>query len=87
MVKASGFVQRAPHDGQPASQPTEAYLGYDEKNLYAVFVCFDEPGKVRARMSRRTGSARAVKVDMTLYSHVGIFLSRNIMNLPIADSK
>ncbi len=53
MVKVTGFIQRNPHDGQPASQPTEAYLGYDEKNLYVVFVCFDEPGKVRARMSRR----------------------------------
>ena len=53
MVKVTGFIQRDPHDGQPASQPTEAYLGYDEKNLYVVFVCFDEPGKVRARMSRR----------------------------------
>ncbi len=53
MVKVTGFLQRNPHDGQPASQPTEAYLGYDEKNLYVVFVCFDQPGKVRARMSRR----------------------------------
>lgn len=53
MVKVTGFVQRNPHDGKPASQPTEAYLGYDEKNLYVVFVCFDDPGKVRARMSRR----------------------------------
>jgi hypothetical protein len=53
MVKVSGFVQRNPHDGQPASQRTEAYLGYDEKNLYAVFVCFDDPAKVRARLSRR----------------------------------
>jgi hypothetical protein len=32
---------------------TEAYLGYDQKNLYLVFVCFDDPKKVRARMSRR----------------------------------
>ncbi|MBZ5721733.1 MAG: carbohydrate binding family 9 domain-containing protein [Acidobacteriia bacterium] len=53
MAKVSGFVQRDPHGGQPASQPTEAYLGYDQKNLYVVFVCFDDPGKVRARMSRR----------------------------------
>lgn len=53
MVKVTGFIQRNPHDGQPVSQPTEAYLGYDEKNLYVVFICFDEPGKVRARMSRR----------------------------------
>ena len=53
MVRVTGFMQRDPHDGQPASQPTEAYLGYDEKNLYVVFVCFDEPGKVSAHMSRR----------------------------------
>lgn len=53
MVKVTGFVQRNPHDGAPASQPTDAYLGYDEKNLYVVFVCFDDPKKVRARLSRR----------------------------------
>ena len=28
------------------SQRTEAYLGYDDKNLYAIFICFDnEPQK------------------------------------------
>ena len=53
MVKVTGFVQRNPHNGDPASQRTEAYLGYDNNNLYAVFVCFDNPAKVRARMSRR----------------------------------
>ena len=53
MAKVTGFVQRNPHDGAAVSQPTEAYLGYDQKNLYVVFVCFDEPGKVRARKSRR----------------------------------
>ena len=53
MAKVTGFVQRNPHDRQPASQPTDAYLGYDQKNLYVVFVCFDDPSKVRARMSRR----------------------------------
>jgi hypothetical protein len=53
MAKVSGFVQRDPHDGAPVSQPTEAYLGYDDKNLYVVFVCFDEPGKVRAHEARR----------------------------------
>jgi hypothetical protein len=53
MVKVSAFVQRNPHDGKPASQRTEAYLGYDRKNLYAVFVCFDDPTKVRARRARR----------------------------------
>jgi hypothetical protein len=53
MAKVTGFVQRNPHDGEKASEETAAYLGYDQKNLYVVFVCFDDPKKVRARMSRR----------------------------------
>jgi len=53
MAKVTGFVQRNPHDGEAVSENTEAYLGYDQKNLYVVFVCFDDPKKVRARMSRR----------------------------------
>jgi hypothetical protein len=53
MAKVTGFVQRDPHDGEKVSEKTEAYLGYDQKNLYIVFVCFDDPKKVRARMSVR----------------------------------
>jgi hypothetical protein len=53
MARVTAFVQRNPHDGQKISEPTDAYLGYDQKNLYVVFVCFDDPRKVRARMSRR----------------------------------
>ncbi len=53
MAKVTGFVQRNPHDGEKVSEETEAYLGYDQKNLYLVFVCFDDPKKVRARLSRR----------------------------------
>ncbi len=53
MAKVTGFTQRNPHDGEAVSEPTDAYLGYDQKNLYVVFVCFDDPKKVRARMSVR----------------------------------
>ena len=53
MAKITHFLQQQPHDGQPVSQPTEAYLGYDEKNLYVVFVCHDDPAQVRAHESRR----------------------------------
>jgi len=53
MAKVSGFVQRDPHDGTPVSQHTDAYLGYDDSNLYVVFVCFDQPGQVRAHEARR----------------------------------
>jgi hypothetical protein len=53
MAKVTGFVQRNPHDGEEVSEKTDAYLGYDQKNIYLVFVCFDNPEKVRARMSVR----------------------------------
>jgi len=54
MVKIEGFLQTAPSDGKPSSQQTIVYLGYDQKNLYAVFVAFDsEPAKVRGTMARR----------------------------------
>jgi len=47
------FRQRTPGDGVPASDPTTAYLSYDEKNLYVVFVCNEDSGKVRAHMAKR----------------------------------
>ncbi|HEY6185697.1 MAG TPA: DUF5916 domain-containing protein [Terriglobales bacterium] len=54
LAKIDRFLQRTPSDGELASQRTEAYLGYDSKNLYAIFICFDnEPSKVRARLSKR----------------------------------
>lgn len=54
MVKVSDFVDREPADGAKPTQNTDAYLAYDQKNLYAAFVCWDtEPDKIRARMTRR----------------------------------
>ncbi|MBZ5504985.1 MAG: carbohydrate binding family 9 domain-containing protein [Acidobacteriia bacterium] len=54
MLKIARFTQKEPHDGAPVSQPTEAYLGYTDKNFYAVFLAFDKnPRKLRARMLRR----------------------------------
>jgi hypothetical protein len=54
MVRVSGYIQQEPSDGQPATERTDTYLGYDDKNLYVVFVAFDsEPEKIRARMAPR----------------------------------
>lgn len=54
MLKVDGFLQRDPKDGAPVSQKTEVYLGYTDKNLYVVCVCFDsEPRNIRARLVRR----------------------------------
>lgn len=52
-VEVSDFRQMEPDDGQPASQPTTAYLSYDDKRLYAVFVAKDDPKLIRARVAKR----------------------------------
>jgi hypothetical protein len=52
-AKVTGFRQREPKDGEPISRGTTAYLGYDDRNFYAVFLCEEEPSKVRARMGKR----------------------------------
>lgn len=52
-VRVAGFVQREPGDGVPVSQDTVAYLAYDTEQLYVAFVCRDEPGKVRATLTKR----------------------------------
>src|SRR5258708_2206676 len=46
------FRQNVPGDGTPATEETTAYLSYDDKNLYVVFVCHDN-GQVRAHLSKR----------------------------------
>jgi len=54
MLKVDGFMQRDPKDGAPVSEKTEVYLGYTDKNLYVVCICFDsQPDKIRARLVRR----------------------------------
>jgi len=54
MLKVDHFLQRDPKDGEPVSQRTEAYLGYTDKNLYAIFLAFDtEMDKLRGHMVRR----------------------------------
>lgn len=54
MLRLANFTQRDPQDGSPASQRTEAYVGYTTRNLYVIFLCFDNnPGGIRAHMNRR----------------------------------
>jgi hypothetical protein len=62
----TAFVQRAPRDGDAVSQSTTAYLSYDDDNLYVVFVCKDERGKTRARLTPRD--------DIAADDLVGVYL-------------
>ncbi len=54
LAKVAGFIQEFPNDGRPGTQRTEAYFGYDVKNLYVVWVCWDSnPRAVRDHLTRR----------------------------------
>jgi len=52
-TKVSQFFQREPGDGVPASLETAAYLSYDATHLYVVFLCKDDPAKIRANLTKR----------------------------------
>ncbi|HEY0563992.1 MAG TPA: DUF5916 domain-containing protein, partial [Terriglobales bacterium] len=67
LAAVNDFVQTDPSNGSAPSQKTTVYLGYDDKALYVVWVCFDsEPNKVRAHMARRENIYQDDYVEMTL---------------------
>jgi hypothetical protein len=54
LLKISGFIQNTPHDGQPATEETEVWLGYTKSAIYFVFVCHDHhPELIRGHLARR----------------------------------
>ncbi len=54
LAHVEDFTQIRPGNGTPSSQRTEAFMGYDQKNLYVIFICHDtDPKKIRARMVAR----------------------------------
>jgi hypothetical protein len=55
-LTVTDFRQYTPGDGTPATESTTAYLSYDDKNLYAVFLCHDEAGAIRAHLAKREAS-------------------------------
>ncbi len=51
------LTQSQPHAGQPATEPTEVRIAYDDQNLYVGVVCYDsEPSKLVVSDARRDGS-------------------------------
>src|SRR5882724_8806362 len=51
----TGFIQNIPDHGQPASQNTEAWVLFDEKNIYVAARCWDTrpPSQWTANEMRR----------------------------------
>lgn len=67
MARIDGFVQRTPTDGAPATQRTEVYLGYDQNQLYAIFLAFDSnPELIRANLASRENITGDDSVELTI---------------------
>jgi hypothetical protein len=54
---ASGFVQQEPQAGAPATEDTEVWVFFDDRNVYVAFRCFDSrPERIVANEMRRDSS-------------------------------
>jgi hypothetical protein len=51
--RASNFVERSPGDMTEPEVETEAFITYDDNNLYVAFKCYDDPSTIRATMCQR----------------------------------
>jgi uncharacterized protein DUF5916 len=52
----SDFIQQEPHEGEPATEKTEMWLAFDDRNVYVSFRCWEsEPGQMIANEMRRDG--------------------------------
>ena len=70
------FRQLDPGDGTPASQPTTAYLSYDNKNIYIAFICKDDPQLIRAHKAKRDnlGDDDRITISLdTFHDHRRVF--------------
>jgi hypothetical protein len=65
-MAVTDFRQFDPGDGDPISQPTTAYLSYDDNNIYVAFVCKDDPSRIRAHITRRDALFTDDRVDISL---------------------
>src|ERR1035438_8077138 len=54
LALVSGLIQNTPHDGEPATEKTEVWLGHTKSTLYFVFICHDaHAGEIRGHLARR----------------------------------
>jgi hypothetical protein len=49
---AFSFIQMEPRPGEPATEPTSAWFGYDDKNIYAFFKCYQRTPVIAKNQSR-----------------------------------
>jgi hypothetical protein len=71
--KADNFVERRPGENLKPDVNTEAFITYDQDNLYVAFMCYDDPSKIRATICQRDqfhgGSDDAVVLLIDTYGN------------------
>lgn len=60
------LIQSAPAYGAPASRRTEVRLAYGDRGVYASFVCYAEPGEIRAPFFVRDRETTSDSVTLEL---------------------
>lgn len=63
---ATAFIQMEPKPGDPATEPTSAWFGYDDKNVYAVFKCYQLTPFVAKNQSRDALSKNDDEVGLVI---------------------
>jgi hypothetical protein len=78
--RATAFAERFPGDGTEPPVQTEAWLTYDDENLYVAFICRDDPSLLRATMTQRDIYGNDDEVGLLLDTfgegHLGLLLLR-----------
>ena len=63
----SGFLQRDPKQGEPATEKTSFQIAYDDEAVYFGVVCFDsDPDKISVRLGRRDSRLDSDRVSINL---------------------
>ena len=64
---ASGFIQQVPREGEPATEQTELWVLFDDKNLYISVRCLDsQPERMIATELRRDNSGLIANESISL---------------------
>lgn len=70
-LKLANFFQLMPKYNQPGSEKSEAFLGYDDKNIYlAVKAYTRDPHKIRASIAKRDNIDNDDRIELVLDTFV-----------------
>jgi hypothetical protein len=67
----TSFIQREPHNGEPFTQKTEAYFGFDQHHLYIAFRCYCDPDNITAKeLARDVSLGNDDRIQIILDSYM-----------------